>query len=199
MGVFRRMLVVCVLASAGGAQADVAEGVDAFGRARYADARKELAGPAEAGDSQAMAYMGEMLMRGYGGPRDELKARDYVTRSHAAGNVRATFLLGSMQLAGNLVERDAAKGVELIRLAADKGEPAAQTAVGSWLANGANGFAKDDVNALAWFKLAADQKNAAAMGWIGNFTEGGRAGITPDLVLAWIGTRKRARAAYRLR
>ena len=105
MAIFQRMLFVCVLVFPGAARADVAEGVDAFGRARYADARKELAGPAEAFDSQAMVYMSEMLMRGLGGSRDELKARDYITRSHAAGNARATYLLGTMHLAGNLVER----------------------------------------------------------------------------------------------
>ncbi|MEI7933343.1 MAG: hypothetical protein WCI21_09880, partial [Alphaproteobacteria bacterium] len=68
--------------------------MDAFTRGRYADARKELASPAEEGEAQAMAYMGEMLMRGLGGARDELKARDYINRSHVAGNIRATYLLG---------------------------------------------------------------------------------------------------------
>jgi S1-C subfamily serine protease len=184
VAIFQRMLFVCVLMFPGAARADVAEGVDAFGRARYADARKELAGPAEAFDTQAMVYMGEMLMRGLGGSRDELKARDYITRSHAAGNARATYLLGTMHLAGNLVERDGAMGAELVRLAADKGEPAAQNAVGEWLANGTNGYAKDDANALAWFRLAADQKYPAAMGWIGGFTETGRAGIAQDNLVA---------------
>jgi TPR repeat protein/S1-C subfamily serine protease len=165
-------------------QAGVPEGVDAFNSGRYGEARKELAGPAEEGDAQAMAHMGEMLMRGIAGPRDELKARDYITKSHAAGNIRATYLLGTMHLNGNLVARDEVKGAELIRQAADKSEAAAQNTIGSWLANGSQGYPKDDINALAWFKLAAEQKNASAMWWIGTFTEMGRAGIPQDNLVA---------------
>lgn len=180
----RCALAACVLVFSAGAGADVADGISAFEKSRHTDARKELAGPAETGDAQAMAYMGEMLMRGLGGPRDELKARDYITRAHAAGDAHATRLLGNMYLTGNLVERDVTKGTELIRAAADKGESGAQVLMGVWLASGLNGFDKDDINALAWFKLAADQKNSAAMGWIGIFTELGRAGIAQDNLVA---------------
>lgn len=184
MGIIRRLLALCVLVFPGLAAADVPEGVEAYGKARYADARKELAGPAEAGDARAMVYMGEMLMRGLGGARDELKARDYIARSQAAGNARAAFVLGNMYLAGNLVERDGPKGTDLVRQAADKGEAAAQNAMGAWLANGSNGFAKDDTTALAWFKLAADQKYPAALGWLGVFAESGRAGVAVDNLVA---------------
>ena len=148
MSILRRLLLPCALLSACVVQAGVPEGVDAFAQSRFGEARKELAGPAEAGDAQAMAHMGEMLMRGLAGPRDE------------------------------------AKGAELIRQAADKGEAAAQNTLGAWLASGTQGYAKDDVNALAWFKLAAEQKNAAAMWWIGVFTEAGRAGIPQDNLVA---------------
>ena len=187
MSFIKRMLFFCALVSACSsirAYAGVDEGVDAFTRARYTEARNELSGPAEAGDAQAMAYLGEMLMRGLGGSRDELKARDYITRSHAAGNVRATYLLGSMHLTGSLVARDPAKGAELVRQAADKGEAAAQNSIGAWLANGSNGYTKDEVSALAWFRLAADQKNAAAMRSIGIFAESGLAGIAQDYLVA---------------
>ncbi len=184
MSNFNRMWVWCALLNPLVALAGVTEGVDAFANGRYAEARKELARPAEEGDAQAMAHMGEMLMRGLAGPRDELKARDYITKSHAAGNNRATYLLGAMHLNGNLVARDEAKGAELIRQAADKGEAAGQNVIGLWLANGAQGYPKDDINALAWFKLAVEQKYPSAMLWIGVFTEEGRAGIPQDNLVA---------------
>lgn len=179
-----RFLMLCTLASAMPANAGVAEGVEAFTRGRYTDARKELTAPAEEGDAQAMTAMGEMLMRGLGGNRDELKARDYIIKAQATGNVRATFVLGSMYMTGNLVPRNTAKGLELVREAADKGEAGAQYVVGTWLANGSNGYPKDEVNALAWFKLAADQKSAAAMHFIGAYTELGLAGIAQDNLVA---------------
>lgn len=180
------LAVVTVLCLQGppSAYAGVAEGIEAFNRGRFADARKELAGPAEEGDAQAMVNMGEMLMRGLGGVRDELKAREYITRSHAAGNTRAMYLLGTMHMTGNLVARDAPKGIELVRQAAEKGESAAQNSIGAWLANGSNGYTRDDANALLWFKLAVEQKNPAAMSWLGAFNEAGRAGIAQDYLVA---------------
>ena len=184
MRILKKLLLSCVLMGPCLAQAGVPEGVDAFTNGRFGEARKELAGPAEEGDAVAMAHMGEMLMRGLAGPRDELKARDYITKSHGAGNTRATYLLGGMHLSGNLVARDEIKGAELIRQAADKGESAAQNTIGAWLANGAQGYPKDDINALAWFKLAVEQKNATAMWWTGLFTEAGRAGIPQDNLVA---------------
>ena len=187
MSIVKHLLMVCALAGSCvpfSTYAAVADGVDAFTRGRYAEARKELTAPAEEGDAQAMAYMGEMLMRGWGGTRDELKARDYITRAQAAGDIRATYLLGSMHMSGNLVARDTSKGADLVRQAADKAEAAAQNLIGVWLANGTNGYPKDEINALAWFKLAADQKNAAAMRSLGAFTELGLAGITQDYLVA---------------
>ena len=172
------------LLAVGCAHAGVAEGVDAFNRGRYVDARKELSGPARENDAQAMAHMGEMLMRGLGGARDELTARDYITRAYAAGNVRAAYLLGNMHLTGNLVTQDAAKGAQLVREAADRGEPAAQATLGTWISNGTNGYTKDEAAALAWFKIAAEQKNASAMNSLGVYAERGLADVPRDNLVA---------------
>ena len=178
------VLLLCLLPTAPVLHAGVAEGVEAHKRGRFADARKELTTPAETGDEQAMAAMGEMLMRGQGGARDELKARDYITRAQAAGNLRATYLLANMFLAGNLVTKDEAKGMQLMREAAEKGESSAQTTFGVWLYNGSNGYAKDEVTALAWFKAAAEQSNAAAMASLGTFYERGAGGVAQDYLVA---------------
>jgi TPR repeat protein len=164
--------------------ATVPEGVEAFAKGKFVEARKELAKPAEEGDAQAMAYMAEMLMRGQGGGRDELTARTYITKAHEAGNPHATFTLGLIYLSGSIFPRDDAKGAELIRMAADKGEAAAQNAIGAWLANGSQGYAKDDVEAVSWFKRAAEQKYPAAMAWMGAFTEAGRGGLVRDDLVA---------------
>ena len=57
------------------ATAGLPEGREAFDKQQYSEARKELIPLAEEGQAEAMAYVGEMLMRGQGGPRDELKAQ----------------------------------------------------------------------------------------------------------------------------
>lgn len=178
----RSPLVLAILAFC--AHAGVPEGTEAFNKQRYTEARKELADPAEQGDLEAMAIMGEMLMRGQGGSRDELKARDYIQKAQAGGSVRATYTLGQMHLNGNLVNRDEAQGVALIKQAADKRYAQAQTALGAWISNGAFGMEKDEATALAWFREAAAQDNGTAMGWLGLYYENGKGGLTMDKLVA---------------
>lgn len=126
---YAAILTLCLLAQ-GVALAGLNEGRVAFEKRQYLEARQELSPLAEAGDAEAMVYLGEMLMRGLGGSRDELKARDYITRAYEAGNLRATFQLGLMTLNGNLVERDPAKGLELVKQPADQAYAPAQTLLG---------------------------------------------------------------------
>jgi hypothetical protein len=164
----------------GMAMAGVEEGREAFNKRQFVEARKELTPLAEEGLPEAMAYLGEMLMRGQGGTRDELKARDYITRAQAAGNLRATYQLGLMTLEGNLVTRDAAKGVALIKQAGDQAYAPAQALMGIWIASGAQGYAKDEAVALSWFKQAADQKDPTGMYWLGYFAETALGGVPQD-------------------
>jgi S1-C subfamily serine protease len=165
-------------------QAGVPEGVEAHTKLQFTEARKELADPAEQGDSEAMTLMAEMLMRGQGGPRDELKARDYILKAHEAGNTRATYDLGQMYLNGNLVNKDETKGVALVKQAAEQHYAQAQAVLGSWVSSGRYGFAKDEVIALAWFQAAAAQNNALAMGWLGSYYEDGKGGLAMDKLVA---------------
>ena len=164
--------------------AGLPEGKEAFNQRQYAEARKELADPASQGQGEAMAIMGEMLMRGLGGERNELKARDYIVQAHDKGEVMATYALGRMYLTGNLVNKDEAKGIELIRDAAQKLHAPAQSLLGALIANGLNGFQKDDAIALSWFKVAAEQKDPLGMYWMGTFSERGTGGIAADYLQA---------------
>lgn len=127
----------------------VPEGLDAYTKLRYTDARTELADPAEQGDLEAMAIMGEMLKRGQGGKRDELRARDYIQKAQAGGSVRASYTLGQMYLTGNLVNRDEAKGVAMVKQAAELRYAPAQNSLGAWISNGTFGMEKNEATALA--------------------------------------------------
>ncbi|WP_296445776.1 tetratricopeptide repeat-containing serine protease family protein [Rhodoferax sp. UBA5149] len=169
---------------AAAAQAGMPEGKEAFAKAQYADARKELAEPASQGDAEAMALMGDMLMRGRGGPRDELKAREYILQAHENGSNRGTFVLGLLYLYGNLVNKNEAKGIELVKQAAEKGYAPAQSQFGAWIGNGVYGYEKNETVALTWFKEAATQKDASAMNWLGFFYENGKAGLAQDPLIA---------------
>jgi TPR repeat protein len=178
------LILSALLAAQAGAFAGVAEGIDAFTKQRYAEARKELSDAAEQGDANAMAIMGEMLMRGQGGARDELKARTFITQAQEAGSIRATYALGQMNLNGNLVAKDEAKGIALIKQAAEQRFPQAQVDMGAWLYGGLRGFEKNEPVALTWFQEAAAQDNPAAMGWMGFYYEQGKGGVTADPLVA---------------
>ena len=164
--------------------AGVPEGLEAYSKLRFTDARKELAEPAAAGDVEAMAAMGEMLTRGLGGARDELKARDYILKAQEGGSVRATHVLGTMYLNGNLVAKDEPKGVELVKKAADLNYPAAQSLFGFWISRGLYGQEKNEPLGMVWYGKAAGQNDANAMFWMGDAAENGRAGVTQDLLVA---------------
>ena len=178
------VLLACLAAFCTCVQAGVPEGVDAHIKLRYTDARKELAEPAEQGNAEAMTLMAEMLMRGQGGMRDELKAREYMLKAHEAGNTRATYNLGQMYLNGNLVSKDETKGVALVRQSAEQHYAQAEGVLGSWISGGRYGFAKDEAIALAWFQSAAVQNNALAMGWLGSYYEDGKGGLAVDKLVA---------------
>ena len=156
------------------------EGREAFDKRQFVEARKELTLLAEENQPEAMAYMGEMLMRGLGGTRDELKARDYITRAQAGGSLRATYQLGLLTLEGNLVTRDAAKGLALVKQAADLAYAPAQSLMGAWITMGERDYPKDETVALSWFRLAAEQKDARALYWLGRFSELGLGGVPQD-------------------
>ena len=178
------------------AHAGVAEGITAFDKRLFVEARKELETPASQGDAEAMARMGEMLMRGLGGGRDELKARDYITQAHEAGSLQATYLLARMALTGNLVAKDEVRGIALMKQASEKAMPMAQSTLGVWLANGLFGFEKNDAAALAWFKVAAAQKDPQGMYWLGYFYELGKPELPQDNLLALDWYRKAADAQF---
>jgi TPR repeat protein len=166
------------------AHAGMAAGLDAFKKGQYADARREVSDLASQGDADAMALMGEMLMSGLGGSRDELKARQYILQAHEKGSLRATYTLGYLHLQGNLVAKDQAKGIELVKAAAEKSHPEAQSLLGAWIATGSRGMAKDEAIALTWFKPAAEREEPVAMYWMGWLHEEGKGGLPQDKLLA---------------
>jgi S1-C subfamily serine protease len=166
------------------AQAGVPEGVEAFGKLRYPEARKELTEPAARGDVEAMALMGDMLMRGLGGTRDELKAREYILKAYEGGSLRAMHTLGVMYLNGNLVTKDENKGVELVKKAAELRYPAAQALYGVWLTRGLYGQEKNEVVGMTWFNEAAAQNDPLAMNWLGDAYEYGKSGVVADNLVA---------------
>ncbi len=176
--------LVALACLVGSVQAGVPEGLDAYSKFRFADARKELTDPAAAGDLEAMAVMGEMLLRGQGGARDELKAREYIMKAYEGGSTRATSILGQLYLTGNLVNKDEAKGVELIKRAAEQKNAAAMSIYGTFIARGSFGIEKNEVTAVKWYRESAMLGDSVGMSWLADAYEYGKGGLTADNLMA---------------
>jgi len=128
--------------------------------------------------------MGEMLLRGQGGVRDELKAREYIMKAYDGGNPRATSTLGQLYLTGNLVNKDEAKGVELVKRAAEQKNPAAMSIYGTFVARGSFGIEKNEATAVKWYRESAALGDSVGMSWLADAYEYGKGGLTADSLTA---------------
>ena len=82
---------------------------------------------AEAGDPDAMCWVGNCYHRGQEVERDDVRAVDWYKRAVAAGSHSAMLILGRCYLGGIGMPTDEAAGLSLIRRAAEAGYGKAQT------------------------------------------------------------------------
>lgn len=99
---------------------------------------------------------------GRGWPLDLVAAREWYTRAAQGGWTTSYCALGNMLVRGEGGASDPENGVALCRLAAERGDPDAQTDLGGYLLTG-RGVARDPVAARGWLEQAAGkrQPNAA--------------------------------------
>lgn len=115
---------------------------------------RELEAAAAKGNSRAEAALGELLLRGDGLPRDDVRALALLEKSARAGHGPAAFRLGFLLSRGeNGAARDPARATAYFRAAAAAGEPEAFFNLGAAHANG-RGVKRDYAEALAWLTVA---------------------------------------------
>lgn len=95
------------------------------------DALSVLREQAKAGDTEAMNYLGFMLLSGEEGvERDSAEGLSWLVKAASAGDVKAASNLGWLYLDGNLVEQDLQKGAAWLEKASQAGLPVAQSLLG---------------------------------------------------------------------
>jgi TPR repeat protein len=115
---------------------------------------RELEAAAATGNPRAEAALGELLLRGDGLPRDDVRALALLEKSARAGHGPAAFRLGFLLSRGeNGAARDPARASAYFRAAAAAGEPEAFFNLGAAHANG-RGVKRDYAEALAWLTVA---------------------------------------------
>lgn len=111
---------------------------------------------AEAGRTEAFADYAEALGDWVHGPRDLAAARDWYGRAGEAGDGLSALIAGTMYLEGEGGEADPGRGVALIRMGAELGEPAAMGSLALLLFNGAPGLPADPIRAAGWAQQGAE-------------------------------------------
>ena len=127
---------------------------------------------AEAGDADAQALFGQLLLDGNGVARDEAAGFAWFNRAAAQGHVMALNMVGRCYDLGWGVAVDKARAAECYRAAAHRGLDWAMYNYATLLALG-HGVAEDKEAALAWFEKAAKLGNAKAINFVGSFHEDG--------------------------
>jgi TPR repeat protein len=133
------------------------------------DALTLLRTASAAGHRQASVVLGRMLFIGGPGlPKDEQQGRKLIEDGALAGDPYAMRLAGVGYLSREFGTYDPAKAVELMRKAADAGEPIAMTQFAEFLYSGRGGLARDEAKALDYLRRGADAGHTFAqfkLGW----------------------------------
>jgi len=111
---------------------------------------------AESGRTPAMTDYAEALGDWVHGPQDLANARHWYARAGDAGDGLSAAIAGTMYMQGEGGDADPERGVRLIRLGAELGEPAAMGSLALLLFNGAPGLPADPVRAAGWARQGAE-------------------------------------------
>jgi TPR repeat protein len=148
------------------AEDDPVASADAAWKARdFARAAELIAKPAAAGNAAALYLKGRMAETGRGAAQSPAEAARLYQQAMDKGNADATGAYGRCLIGGTGgVAKDEARGLFLIRKAAEAGSAAAMTILGEFAARGI-GQEADPRTAAFWYERAANEKEP--LGYIG--------------------------------
>ncbi len=127
---------------------------------------------ARAGQADAQAVYGQMLLDGWEVPRDEAAAFGWFRRAAAQQHLMALNMVGRCYDLGQGTAVDKARAAACFRVAAERGLPEAMYNYATSLTLG-EGVAEDRPAALAWLERAAGLGFAKALNFVGQFHEDG--------------------------
>ena len=115
---------------------------------------EELAIKAEEGDTEAMNYLGYLLLSGEENTeRDPAAGLSWLIKAASLGDVKAASNLGYLFTEGNLVGQDFKEGAKWLTKAADRGLPVAQSLLGDLYLEG-KGVETDSLAADSLYRAA---------------------------------------------
>lgn len=147
----------------------------------YFDSLKESA---EAGDPEAMNYLGYLLLSGEEGvEQDRAEGLLWLVKAASTGDVKAASNLGWLYLTGDLVEPDTVQGIKWLSAAAEGGLPVAQSLLGDLYRDG-KGVAQDIARADSLYRTAFEHGLADAGYKLFALNEKAYSDMTPEQLVA---------------
>jgi TPR repeat protein len=156
--------ILLALGLHGAALAGFPEGASAYNARNYAQALKEIAPLARAGNPEAQHLLGLMYYMGRGVARDYKQAFQWHLKAAQQGKADAQYVVGAMYYTGNAVPQDQKHAVTWFRKAAEQGHGEAQHALGLMYRYHVAGVPGDPVIAYMLWNLAAAGGNHNAVG-----------------------------------
>jgi len=106
---------------------------------------------AELGNAQAMCQLGINYLPTKGGESDQDQALEWLDRALRHDDPMAAWALGRMHLSGGPVEKNVARGLDLLRRSAEAGYGPACLSLAQIYRQGTHGVDADADQAVAWF------------------------------------------------
>jgi len=150
----------------------------------YKKASSLLRPLAEAGDPEAQANYGALILEGLAGRSDPVEACKWFQRAADQGYAHGQDLFGECYYRGQGVPKEWSKAVEWYRKAAEQGDAGAQNNLGAMYSQG-EGVAADTTEAVKWFERAALQGQPQAMHNLSKIYYDGRPDLPKDYRAAY--------------
>ncbi len=158
--------------------ATVADGVYAYEKGNYQQARAEWLPYAALGNPNALYNLGQLSRMGRGTEQDFIKAEEYYLRAAEKGHVGAQRNLGTLYYFGRINAVDHAKAFQWLIKAAANGDTKSQLMTGTMYFNG-EATQKDNIRAYAWVFLSSQSGLTQAIDALDKLT----AVMTPEETL----------------
>lgn len=154
------ILIAVVFALGAHARSDISENENVG--ASESSLISELEFEAHSGDTEAMNYLGYLLMSGAEGiEKDAAAGLSWITKAASLGDVKAASNLGWLFIEGSLVEQDYSEGARWLSKASQAGLPVAQSLLGDLYRDG-KGVAPDSAKADSLYREAFERGLADA-------------------------------------
>ena len=166
------------------ADGNVQAGLDAYMAGAFSKAREIWMPLAEAGDTDAQAWVGSLYANGDGVELDDGEAFKWYLKSAEGGNVQAQSNIGAMYAMGKGASQDSEEAVRWFEKAAEQGDAHGQFNLAVLLTSG-TGVEKNVEKAAEWYRTAAEGGHYPSQARLGQMYAAGH-GVQRDRVQAYL-------------